>query len=185
MSSIGARFAAERERIGLGVAEAADLFGITRQQVGRIERDRSVPGGEVLAALAKAGGDVALVLTGLPGRGIDTTLLGIVEAAVAAEYQRLRGAAAHPERLKGTAVAKAYNRVLEALKANDDVGEASRAQAVLLLASLDDPSDPELLERNLLRPAPRPLPEAPRDSTSINVAGDGNRVAGRDIQGKG
>lgn len=64
LSLFGARLKEARKALGLSQSEAADLVGITREHWGRCEREVAVPGGEVLAALARAGADVNYILTG-------------------------------------------------------------------------------------------------------------------------
>ncbi|MBB4845004.1 transcriptional regulator with XRE-family HTH domain [Paucibacter oligotrophus] len=54
---------ARKER-GWSQAEAAEVGGVSREYWGRCERGSSIPGGEVLAALAAADFDVMFVLTG-------------------------------------------------------------------------------------------------------------------------
>lgn len=63
-SLFGGRLKEARKELRLNQAEAAELTGVTREHWGRCERGAAVPGGEVLAALAKAGADVHYVLTG-------------------------------------------------------------------------------------------------------------------------
>ena len=62
--SLSSRLKESRKALGLNQAEAATLTGVTREHWGRCERGAAVPGGEVLAALAKAGADVRYILTG-------------------------------------------------------------------------------------------------------------------------
>lgn len=64
LSLFGPRLKEARKALGLSQSEAADLVGITREHWGRCEREIAVPGGEVLAALARAGADVNYILTG-------------------------------------------------------------------------------------------------------------------------
>ncbi len=63
-SLFGERLKAARKKAGWSQAEAADIGGVSREYWGRCERGASVPGGEVLAALAQRGYDVLYVLTG-------------------------------------------------------------------------------------------------------------------------
>ncbi len=63
-SLVGERLKEARKSLGLKQAEVADAVGVTREYWGRCERGVSVPGGEVLAALASRGADVAYILTG-------------------------------------------------------------------------------------------------------------------------
>ena len=53
-----------RKDRGWSQAEAAEVGGVTREYWGRCERGASIPGGEVLVALAAADFDVMYVLTG-------------------------------------------------------------------------------------------------------------------------
>lgn len=63
-SLFGERLKEARKALGWSQAEAAGLAGVSREYWGRCERGVSIPGGEVLAALALHGVDVRYVLTG-------------------------------------------------------------------------------------------------------------------------
>lgn len=63
-SLVGGRLKETRKALGLNQAEIAKSVGVSREYWGRCERGVSVPGGEVLAALALKGADVVYVLTG-------------------------------------------------------------------------------------------------------------------------
>ncbi|GAO70983.1 helix-turn-helix domain-containing protein [Comamonas sp. E6] len=63
-SLFGSRLKEVRKTAGWNQAQAADISGVSREYWGRCERGDSVPGGEVLAALAAQGVDVHYVLTG-------------------------------------------------------------------------------------------------------------------------
>lgn len=63
-SLVGERLKETRKSLGLNQAEIAEAVGVTREYWGRCERGASVPGGEVLAALAQEGADVLYILTG-------------------------------------------------------------------------------------------------------------------------
>lgn len=63
-SLVGERLREARKDLGLNQAEIAELAGVSREYWGRMERGASVPGGEVLAALALRGADVTYILTG-------------------------------------------------------------------------------------------------------------------------
>jgi transcriptional regulator with XRE-family HTH domain len=172
-NGLGGRFAEERGRLGLGVQELADLCGVTRQQISRIERGGNAPGGEVLAAVGKAGGDIRYILLGERSGQIDLQLLGACEAALRAAYGGLRPGPIGTVRSRMTA--SLYNMVMRTKKPSDDDTSLAMAYASQLLMSLDDPSDPELLERNLF------VPIAERATGGVTVTGDSNRVAGRDM----
>ena len=64
-SLFGPRLKSERKRLGLSQQQAADLAGVTREHWGRCERGQAVLGGEALGALASAGVNAQLVLTGV------------------------------------------------------------------------------------------------------------------------
>lgn len=179
---VGQRFQAERKRLRLGVQEAADACGITRNAVNKIERAGSMPSGAVLQAFAEGGADVAYVLTGKRAAQIDVTLFGVIERALAEAYQGVAGPHAPVERLRARIIALAYNAAMERISPDDQLDHIAKMVAAQMIVSLDDPEDPGLLTRNMLRPVSQP--ETTPGSTSITVAGDGNRVAGRDIQGK-
>lgn len=53
-----------RKSLGWSQAEAAEISGVTREYWGRCERGVSMPGSEVLAALAARGVDTNYLLTG-------------------------------------------------------------------------------------------------------------------------
>ncbi|MFJ2713440.1 helix-turn-helix domain-containing protein [Pseudomonas sp. NPDC087346] len=59
------RLKAERKRLGLNQAGAAEQCGVSREIWGRYERGLAVPGGEVLFSFANAGADVQYILTGV------------------------------------------------------------------------------------------------------------------------
>ena len=59
------RLQEERLRLGFTQQEIAELVEIRGAMWGRYERNEAAPGGEVLTAFAKAGGDVQYVLIGV------------------------------------------------------------------------------------------------------------------------
>lgn len=63
-SLFGERLKKTRKALGLSQAEVAEVVGVSREYWGRCERGASIPGGEVLAALAERGADVRYILTG-------------------------------------------------------------------------------------------------------------------------
>lgn len=175
------------ERLRLGFTNANELavaLGVSHTTIKRIETGQSVPGGELLAALAQHGGDVGFVLTGQRSRQIDLTLLGICEAALRHAYVQARGASARPELMGFRWPSQIYNQVVGRLKPSDDVAQVAKIAAEQLVASFDDPADPALLERALLRHAATPQQSG---GTTVSVTGgSGQRVAGRDfVEGGG
>lgn len=100
-TSIGARFAVERKALGLTQAEAATVCGVSREVVGRWERDVNAPPGEALAAFAAKGADVSYILTGKgkqtaaggPASGPPTGLPPAEEQAFHSGLARMRHAA--------------------------------------------------------------------------------------------
>lgn len=137
-----------------------------------------MPSGAVLQKLAGIGGDIRYVLLGERSALIDLQLLGVCEAALRAAYGALRPGPIGIVRSRMTA--SLYNMVMRTKKASDDDTSLAMAYASQLLVSLDDPSDPGLLERNLF------VSTTERAAAGVSVTGDGNRVAGRDmIGGKG
>lgn len=64
LNGIADRLREARQLLGLSQEAAAALAGVTRVQWGRYERGLSVPSGEVLIALIKAGADVPYILVG-------------------------------------------------------------------------------------------------------------------------
>lgn len=177
---MGGRFAEERGRLRLGVQALADICGVTRQQISRVERGDNAPGGDLLALFATAGADPGYILNGVRSRLIDLQLLAVCEAALREAYGSMRGEMPGPIRARITA--SLYNMVLGSLKPGDDDTSLAMAQASQFLHSLDDPADPELLRRNLF------VSKSDSDSRAgVAVTGDHNRVAGRDMieRGKG
>ena len=65
-SQLGERLRDARVRLGLSQDAVAASCGVSREMWGKYERGHSVPGGEVLAAVAALGADVRYILTGLP-----------------------------------------------------------------------------------------------------------------------
>jgi len=57
--------AEERARLGISQQKLADECQVTREQIGKYERDTNVPGGQVLAAFARLGLDTQYILTGV------------------------------------------------------------------------------------------------------------------------
>ena len=64
-SSLGARIAEERSRLGLSQMAVASACKTTRESIGKYERDLNAPGGEVLQSLGELGMDVQYILTGV------------------------------------------------------------------------------------------------------------------------
>lgn len=62
--NLGYRLEEQRKNRQFSQAQAAALGGVSREMWGKYERNRAVPGGEVLTALASAGWDVAYILAG-------------------------------------------------------------------------------------------------------------------------
>lgn len=63
--SLGERLRSERERLGIGQADAALLAGVSRNMWGAYERGLSVPNGDVLVRLLGQGVDVNWCLGGM------------------------------------------------------------------------------------------------------------------------
>lgn len=185
-ASVGDRFAAERERLGLGVQEAATLCGITRNAITNIERKGAMPGGPVLQAFALKGADVHYVLTGERAGLIDGTTYGMCEVALVNAYAALRPGAAVPTAIRSGPVVQVYNRVMLSPRASVDLPAAVREMADLMIASLNDPLDPSHLERNLFRQqveAPPGSVSTTGQSGGVAIAGNvsGSRIAGRNF----
>lgn len=94
-SLLGGRFAAERQRLGLLQSQLAEACGVSREMIGRYERGKAVPGGEVLFSFAELGADVQYVLTGRrcgesePAHPVDEATLAI-EALLILEEELAR-----------------------------------------------------------------------------------------------
>lgn len=68
------RLRSERERLGFTQNDVSGICGISREMWGKYERGVAIPGGEVLAAFAKAGANIQYILTGTETSGIDITI---------------------------------------------------------------------------------------------------------------
>ena len=178
--TVGARFAAERLRLGLGVQEAADACGITRNAINKIERG-AMPSGGVLQGFLKAGADVGYVLAGVRCKQIDIQKLGTCEAAIRLAYEEVRGGRSAGA-IRARMSALVYNQLAGKLKETDDIAAQAKKAAQLLVESLDDPADPEMIERNLFvrLPAAEAQPDRKLEA-GLSVTGHGNRVVGRDL----
>lgn len=53
--SLGQKITAERERLGLTQAQLGERTGVSREQIGKYERDRNAPGAKFLEAFAALG----------------------------------------------------------------------------------------------------------------------------------
>jgi transcriptional regulator with XRE-family HTH domain len=174
--SIGTRFAEERTRLGLGVQELADLCGVSRQQISRLERDGNSPGGDLLVAFVGIGADPGYLLSGKRSGLIDLQLLGLAEAEVRAAYGRRRPEVKTVPPIRARISATIYNQAVTAQKPSTDIDALLADAAEAFIQSMDDPGVPSLLEGNLFATQSVEVP-----ATGINVSGDRNRVAGRDI----
>lgn len=75
-----------------------------------------------------------------------------------------------------------YNQLAGRLKETDDFASHANTAARVLVESLDDPADTQMIERNLFVKLPTNEAQAEGMSKgSVSVKGDGNRVAGRDM----
>lgn len=177
---MNSRFVEERSRLGFASANAlAVAIGASQVAVKRIEDGASTPGGEMLAAFAQLGADVGYVLTGARSGKIEVNLLGICEAALRAAYSEARGIAAPSGGIRARMSALVYNQLIGKLRSNDDEAQHALSAARLLVESLDDPADPGMLDRNLF------VVTAEQGAAAVNVTGNRNRVAGRDMIGGG
>ncbi len=79
------RLREERTRLAWSQQEAADHAQVRQEMWGRYERGGAVPGGDVLALFAAAGGDVHYVLTGTRGNAMPSA----DEQALLARYRAL------------------------------------------------------------------------------------------------
>ncbi len=174
--SIGARFAEERTRLGLGVQELADLCGVSRQQISRLERDGNSPGGDLLVAFVAIGADSGYLLSGKRSSLIDLQLLGLAEAEVRAAYGRRRPEVKTVPPIRARISATIYNQAVMAQKPSTNIESLLADAAEAFIQSMDDPAAPSLLEGNLFATQSVEVPV-----TGINVSGDRNRVAGRDM----
>jgi len=64
LATIGGRFRAERRRLRLSQAQAAELCGVSVDTVGSWESANTSPTAVALAAFARAGADVQFIITG-------------------------------------------------------------------------------------------------------------------------
>lgn len=150
------------------------MCGVTRHAIGNVFRG-AMPSGALLQRFSGAGADVQYVLTGRRAGTIDVNLLGLAEAALRLAYEELR-----PDGARGAIRARmsalVYNQALRHLPLDGDETATLRALAMVMLDSLDDPADPEMLARNLFVNLPEPSA-----ATGVAVTGNRNRVAGRDM----
>jgi transcriptional regulator with XRE-family HTH domain len=63
-NSLGSRIRDERERLGFSQKDFGQLIGLSREMVGKHERDVCAPGGDVLVMYCRIGMDIRYVLTG-------------------------------------------------------------------------------------------------------------------------
>ena len=176
------RFVEERSRLGFASANAlAVALGASQVAVKRIEDGTSTPGGEMLASFAAIGADVGYVLTGKRSTQIDVQKLGVCEAAIRFAYEEARaGRIAGAIRARMSALV--YNQLAGKLKETDDFSTQAIKAAQLLIESLDDPADLNMLERNLFSNVPsNEASQGKEQAAAISVTGVGNRVAGRDV----
>ena len=90
-SLVGERLKEARDALGLNQAEMAKAMGVTREYWGRCERGVSVPGGEVLAALALKGLDVGYILTGNRTQSVAESNFSKEEEALVDNYRHADG----------------------------------------------------------------------------------------------
>jgi len=67
--SLGTRIGQERKNLGLNQVELAQAIGVSREMVGKYERDIAIPGADVLQRLASIHADVLYILTGHRSHG--------------------------------------------------------------------------------------------------------------------
>jgi transcriptional regulator with XRE-family HTH domain len=77
--TLGSRLKIEREKAELSQANFAESIGISREMVGKYERDIAQPGSEVLIIMHALGFDVMYILTGISGQ-LTEAELKIVES---------------------------------------------------------------------------------------------------------
>lgn len=124
--SVGARLAEERQSLGIGVGNCAELCGVSRDAQRRFENSENIPGGTYLIAAAAQGIDVQYVLIGRHGvervvLDLDTALLADCITGVDAGLKALaRRMAAKP---RAQLVAECYALFRER-------GGASRAKVL-------------------------------------------------------
>lgn len=87
MSSIGSRLRQERERLGHSQSELAELGSTTRKTQFNYETDARRPDADYLAAIAAAGVDVLLVLTG-SSEGVPPTPLTLEEQELLDHFRK-------------------------------------------------------------------------------------------------
>ncbi|UVA80501.1 helix-turn-helix domain-containing protein [Pandoraea commovens] len=66
MDTIGSRLKAERKRLGINQTDFSAIAGVQKNAQSNYESDVRSPDAAYLAAVAKAGVDVAFVVTGVP-----------------------------------------------------------------------------------------------------------------------
>jgi transcriptional regulator with XRE-family HTH domain len=168
------RFVEERNRLGHGTGLAlAQALAVVPSTISKIERGVAAPSAGLLAAFSALGADVQYVLRGVRSGHIDLQLLGVCEAALRAAYGSIRTGPIGSVRSRMTATL--YNTVLTNLRPTDDDTSLAMKYASQMLETLNDPAEPELLERNLF------VSTTERTAGGVTVTGDSNRVAGRDM----
>tara|TARA_R110000796_G_scaffold26354_18_gene73316 strand:- start:720 stop:1160 length:441 start_codon:yes stop_codon:yes gene_type:complete len=78
---IGERLRSERERLGFGQQNLADLCGVTMRSQRNYEKGQRQPDALYLAAVAAAGIDVLYVLTGLRGESESENPMALAKSA--------------------------------------------------------------------------------------------------------
>lgn len=77
IETLGSRFKQEREKLEMSQSALAEELGLSREMVGKYERNIAQPGADTAAALYKLGFDVLYMLTG--DRGPTESELKIIE----------------------------------------------------------------------------------------------------------
>lgn len=129
-STIGSRFVEERQRLGLGVQQAAYACGITRNAINKIER-RSMCSGAVLQKFALAGADVHYILTGKPQ--VLTTEIPLPRDVALTSLRHLRYARLRTRDMLASAKARDADEIAATFSADLDELDAAVATFEKLL----------------------------------------------------
>lgn len=85
---MGARLAAERDRLGMTQAQLAAALGLSRNSVTLYEADKHQPGADTLSGLHRLGAEVVFILTGDHARSPATTDIDLDRMTVALKEAR-------------------------------------------------------------------------------------------------
>ncbi|MGN6229165.1 MAG: helix-turn-helix domain-containing protein [Dyella sp.] len=184
MSTFAERLAQERAKLGKSQAEFAKMAGVARSAQANYESGTRAPDATYLQAVAEHGVDVQYLLSDVRSGSVDSTTMGLCEAAIRHAFADARPSAEVIGYIRISALCKVYNAVMERLVPSADVALVAAEAAAQYVQFIDDPADTSLLARALFRDSPA-LVERPgaviAKHQSIAAGGDLNigKGAGR------